>query len=251
MQLLTLLLMFTSQFASISVAAQQRESQLNADEQTFQELVGARRSPLPILQEETSDLGRIEALLSKNISAEIKGDALARAASSGDVELLQLLIHKGANVNYAGEQGQTVLMLAAAGGFSVQCGNDPVVTSYRGNVEAVKSLLDAGAGVNNEDRDGNTALMLAAQHARSDSVKLLLDAGANVHVKNKYGWTALIHVANSSGYYDPANVKEIVEAFIAGGADVNARDREGKTALTYAVPSAAITSMLLSVGAIE
>jgi ankyrin repeat protein len=93
--------------------------------------------------------------------------------------------------------------------------------------------------------------MLAAQHARSDSVKLLLDAGANVHVKNKYGWTALIHAANSSGYYDPANVKEIVEAFIAGGADVNARDREGKTALTYAVPSAAITSMLLSVGAIE
>jgi len=29
-----------------------------------------------------------------------------------------------------------------------------------------------------------------------------------VHVKNKYGWTALIHAANSSGYYDQANVKE-------------------------------------------
>ncbi len=251
MQLLTLLLLFASQFALIPVAAHQRDNQPNEDERAFQEAVGARTSPLPIFDEEPVNLRRIEALLARNISSEIKAAALSSAASSGDVELLHLLIHKGADVNYAREEGQTVLMLAAAGGFSVQCGNDPLVTSYRGNVEAVKALLDAGARVNEVDRDGNTALMLSAQNARSDSVKLLLDCGANVHAKNKYGSTALIDAANSSGYFNEANVKEIVAALIASGADVNARDQEGKTALTYAVRSAAISAMLISTGAVE
>ncbi len=115
----------------------------------------------------------------------------------------------------------------------------------------VESLLAAGARVNDVDREGNTALMLASQNARSESVKLLLDAGANVHVKNKYSWDALIYAANSNGHYAEENLKEIVTALIAWGTDVNARDYEGKSVLTYAVGSAAITTMLIAIGAIE
>jgi Ankyrin repeats (3 copies)/Ankyrin repeat len=250
MRLLTLLLLVISQFTFVTAAAQERESQPNADERTFQESVSARTG-FPIFDEEIVDLKRIEALLSKGISAEIKADALARAAAHGDVELLQLLIRKGADVNYVDDQGQTVLMLAAARGIYSQCGNDPLLYSYRGNTEEVKSLLAAGARVNDVDHDGNTALMLAAEYARIDSVKLLLDGGSDVHLQNKYGWTALIYAANSSGNFDRANMKEIVEALIAGGSDLNVRDEQGKTALTYAVPSTAIREMLICAGAIE
>ena len=112
-------------------------------------------------------------------------------------------------------------MHAAARGFYSQCGNDPMLSSYRGNAEEVKSLLAAGARLDDRDRDGNTALMLAAQYARSDSVKLLLDAGANVHLKNRHGWSALTYAVNSNGGFDAANLKIIVEALIAAGAVLN------------------------------
>ena len=116
------------------------------------------RTGFPIFNEEIRDLKRVEHLLTKDIRLEIKSEALARAAGYGDVELLQLLISRGADVNHVDAQGKTVLMLAAAGGFYVQCGNDPMVTSYRGNTEEVKSLLAAGARSNDRDHDGNTAL---------------------------------------------------------------------------------------------
>jgi hypothetical protein len=222
MQLLTLFCVLAGECVLVSVAAQQTDHQPNVSEQAFQES-GSARTGFPIFDEEIIDLRRIEALLSQNISAEIKGDALARAAAHGDVELLQLLIRNGADVNYAVDQGQTVLMLAAARGIYSQCGNDPLLTFYRGNVEEVKSLLAAGARVDDADGDGNTALMLASKNARSDCVKLLLDAGANVQVKNKYGWTALIYAAISNGH-NPANMLEIVVALINAGVELNARD---------------------------
>lgn len=248
--LITFMFLVNSQGAFMAVSAQHQESAPNANERTFQEAVSARTG-FPIFDEELKDLKRIEHLLTKNIRLEIKSDALARAAAYGDVELLQLLLSRGANVNHMDSQGKTVLMLAAAGGFHVQCGNDPLVTSYRGNAEEVKSLLAAGARSNEVDHEGNTALMLAAQNARSDSVKLLLNGATDVHVKNKHGWTALMYAANSSGTFDSVNMKEIVEALIAGGSDLNERDLQGKTALTHAAHSPTITAMLICAGAIE
>jgi uncharacterized protein len=142
-------------------------------------------------------------------------------------------------------------MLASAQGIFSQCGNDPMLASYRGNAAEVRSLLAAGARLDVQDGNGNTALMLAAQYGRSDNVQLLLDAGADVHLKNSHGRTALIHAASSIGNFDEANLKIIVEALIAGGSSLNERDEQCMTALTYAARSPAIAALLISAGAIE
>ena len=244
-------LLLAPQCLVMSAAAQRNVDTPNAEELAFQEAVG-RRSPFSVgdVNQDPFRLKRIEALLSsKKIRAEVSGAALTKAASYGDVELVHLLVEKAVDVNHrVADTGQTVLMLAAAYGVYVQCGNDPLVTSYPGNSRLVKRLLESGARVNEQDVAGNTALILAAQLGRSESVKLLLEAGANVQLANDHGWTALIHAVNSSGSYDEANMTEIIKGLLAAGADVNVIDRHEKTALDYA-SRPAIREMLISAGA--
>lgn len=53
-------------------------------------------------------------------------------------------------------------------------------------------LLKNGANVNSIDSDKNTPLHLAAQRSEPDDlVSLLIKSGADVNLKNKYGKTAL------------------------------------------------------------
>jgi ankyrin repeat protein len=59
-------------------------------------------------------------------------------------------------------------------------------------------------------------------------VKLLLDKGANVNVKeNRNGATPLIVAAFEGN-------KEVIEQLLAKGADIDAKDNEGNTALSLA-----------------
>jgi len=70
-------------------------------------------------------------------------------------------------------------------------------------------------------------LLSAAKHGDIDTVKTLLKSGADVNVKNKDGRTALMEAA-FSGH------TEIVKLLIAKGADMNAKNKDGGTALIYA-----------------
>src|SRR5688572_137218 len=63
---------------------------------------------------------------------------------------------------------------------------------------AVRELLRNHAEVNISQPDGSTALMLAAERNQAEIVSLLIKAGANVNAANEYGATALA-VASGSG----------------------------------------------------
>lgn len=63
----------------------------------------------------------------------------------GDLEIVKLLIAKGANVNQKNVRGATALMAAA----------------IDGTASVVRYLLEQGADVNARDKDGTTALMCA------------------------------------------------------------------------------------------
>ena len=70
-------------------------------------------------------------------------------------------------------------------------------------------------------------LILAAYYGDLSEVKRLLDTGAEVNAKTKDGQTALIY-ASIKG--DP----KVVEMLLAKGAEVNTKDNNGKTALILA-----------------
>ncbi len=92
------------------------------------------------------------------------------------VQLVELLIAKGAEVNLRSSDGTTALMYAA--------GN--------GDTQAVNALLRNGATVNAADNDGETALMkAAASSCNEETVRALLGAGADLSARDHKGRNAL------------------------------------------------------------
>ncbi len=116
-----------------------------------------------------------------------------RAAKSGDVEMMKLLLAAGADVK-ATLQNSTALMLAA--GFGWRDGS-PVAPSYdQGSPEeatrAIALLLDLGFDINAVNDNGDTALHLAVTGRGSPEIVRFLTAhGANLQTKNKRGQTPL------------------------------------------------------------
>ena len=88
---------------------------------------------------------------------------LMKAAGKGHLEMVDLLISKGANINYATILGTA--LIGAAGG---------------GHKEVVKILLHRGAGVNFSNNSGQTALHLAASSGHTEVVTILLNACTKV-----------------------------------------------------------------------
>ncbi|MDH3468785.1 MAG: ankyrin repeat domain-containing protein, partial [Gammaproteobacteria bacterium] len=67
-----------------------------------------------------------------------------------------------------------------------------LMAAKSGDPELLRLLLRHHANVNQADPvTGNTALMLAANRGAVQAVTLLLAAGANVNARAKDGWTAL------------------------------------------------------------
>ncbi len=89
-------------------------------------------------------------------------------------------------------------------------------------------LLNKGANVNTADKYGTTPLMA------TDSVaiaKLLIDHHADVHARDIYGNTALILQGSRSTYHAKYPSEPKAELLLAKGAEINAVDKDGATAL--------------------
>jgi uncharacterized protein len=99
-------------------------------------------------------------------------NALMLAALNGDMDLVKLLISKGAEVN---KKGWTPLHYAAA----------------NGNDDIAKLLLGYSAYVDAQSPNGTTPLMMAARGDHISTLKLLLDSGADINAKNQIGMSAL------------------------------------------------------------
>jgi ankyrin repeat protein len=103
--------------------------------------------------------------------------ALMRAAFSGDIELVKLLITHGADTKIISKDSETMLMAACGTGFipGYSKGRTPAE-----RLEVVKLLIDLGQDVNAADDYGITALMVAANIGDVPVIQYLIDKGADL-----------------------------------------------------------------------
>jgi ankyrin repeat protein len=101
-----------------------------------------------------------------------------RAAQSGDLVLMKLLVEHGADPALSTDYKVTPLMVASGIGWVEGVTYE---WSPQETLETVKYLLDHGANVNAQDtEDLRTALMGAAHKGRNDVVALLVQHGADL-----------------------------------------------------------------------
>jgi hypothetical protein len=137
---------------------------------------------------------------------------LHSAAFMGRVELVEMLLARGADVNAKARDGATPLHLAAK----------------KDKVAAAKLLFAKGGTINAKDAEGNSPAHLAVDASAIDMVKALTGMGAYLNVRNNSGWTPL-HLAANRGKV------EMVDLVLQLGADINAKADNGWTPLTVAM----------------
>jgi ankyrin repeat protein len=111
--------------------------------------------------------------------------AFLRASQSGDLELMKLLLSRGADPKINTLLNVSALHVAAGIGWVEGITYE---WSPKATLEAVRLLIDLGLDVNLQADTGRTAMHGAAHKGRSDVVQILFDHGARVDVRD-YGNT--------------------------------------------------------------
>ena len=141
---------------------------------------------------------------------------IAAQKENTTTKMIHDLIKLGADVKAKSNlDGWTALMYAAM---------------FNSNPEVIFTLLRAGSNVNAKDKFGTTVLMCAAAgNSNPEVIRTLLRTGSKVNTKDKDGETALMLAAGHN-----SNAEAIIPVLLNAGADIFAKNNEGKTALDYA-----------------
>lgn len=146
--------------------------------------------------------------------------SLMLAASTASSDLVELLINRGANVNFHKEM-YTVLMATCAASVSIP--EEQVL-------KCVELLLEKNARVNVYDKYRMSPLMYAARDGRVTLCEKLLEHGAEINKQEMRGWTSLSFAA-SRGH------GRVVRTLLDHGADPKIYSSDGQTASDIAYSS--------------
>lgn len=161
----------------------------------------------------TKDIAKIKSLINEgaNVNSQDidKYTPLHVAAEKNDVDFINFLVSKGANVNVA----------------STGAGWTPFESAIMKNsVDAMKALVKHGVRIQPVGKRFNRFLHLAVLSNAPAALKFLLESGLPVDVKDGSGSTPL-HKAAFSGD------TELIQILLKHGADISATNSHGETPL--------------------
>lgn len=189
---------------------------------------------------------------------------IAAAKSGYNQDGVRLLLGHGAEVDARDQSGGAALIYAAQ--------NSRFYTALSGkNLPSISPtlqlLLTHHARIDLQNSAGDDALLCAARSGNAEDVRLLFMYGADVHHRNRAGETALFAVLSALPRFGPgfgnrpSNVAmanqmcapyiEVVRMLLAHGVEINAKDRQGNTALSQVqqYPAQALIDLLKKAGA--
>jgi ankyrin repeat protein len=172
-----------------------------------------------------ADLKITELLLTNKSNVKDNPELLHIAVKNECIEIVEVLLEHGVDVNTTDECGRTALHCTALdedGGFFLDKGPDINVKG-----EIAKLLLSRGANVNARTKKGTTTLHAATQVGYVKVVQAVLEYNADVNCTVNTDVTPL-HIAANKGHL------EIVELLLKFGADIDRKDEYGRTALHIA-----------------
>jgi len=176
---------------------------------------------------------------------------LQEASYSSSIEMVELLIDKGADVNAGlwtalhgavSEGRRDIVELLIQKGADVNAGPWTALHSAvnEGRKDIAEVLLANGADLNAKDKRGYTPLYYAICNEDLDTAKLLIDRGADIQTKDLKGYTPLHWSAMKES-------KEITQLLLAKGSDFNAKSNDGETPLFFAQRD--VAELLIAKGA--
>lgn len=205
----------------------------------------------------SGDARKVKILLGEgvdvNATDEDRNTALMLAAASRRDEVVEILLSSGADVDQRNNAGETPLMRANSdavvrqlllNGANVGARNKDDKTALYLFVErhgwtlspevikTARRMVNAGSDINELDNQGRTLLFFAAGlndswDGRPDLATLLIELGVDVNRPDAWIRTPLM-IASGLGE------SEIVDLLLSEGAQVDAKDGDGRTALMYA-----------------
>ncbi|NP_001084771.1 death associated protein kinase 1 S homeolog [Xenopus laevis] len=167
------------------------------------------------------------------------------AAGCGNIQILELLIKRGAQIDVQDKAGSNAIYWASRHGHvetlkflhQNNCSLDIKdksgetalhVAARYGHVEVIQYLCSIGSHPDIQDKEEETPLHCAAWHGYYPVAKALCQAGCNVNIRNREGETPILTAA-ARGYHD------IVECLVDHGGDLDVTDKDGHIALHLAV----------------
>ncbi|MBQ7544826.1 MAG: ankyrin repeat domain-containing protein [Synergistaceae bacterium] len=209
-----------------------------------------------------------------NACDEFGSTALHESANSGNPDVAEVLLKYGAEVDAKDFIGATALGFAVSKGYAEvaevllkhgadassqdEYGKTPLhVAAFYGYAEIAEMLLRYGADVNAETSDGDTPLRMAKAGGHRETAKVLLKHGAEGSRAQRRQSASPARPARPAMSDEEflelcqSGDAEAVEEALRHGANVNARDDEGETALMRAALNghADAAEVLLSHGA--
>lgn len=164
-----------------------------------------------------------------------KNLALLNAARKGSLQSVRLLIEYGANpdADFSKDyitEGNDFMGVTFQGGASVI-----VAAAQSGKPDVIREILGYKPDINSRGLGGKTVLIALAQNfgeegVLAECIRLLVQAGADVNARDNHGNTALHETYNS----------EIEEELLKLGADINARNKDGETPIFTTVDDSAM-----------